>query len=354
MTTSFAPRRSPIDILAAFATDPACLVDDDGTIVAAAGAWAATAGWPAGDIVGRALASLVVPADAEALLVAVRAAAADAVSVVTVSLSSGDGTVFDALVRWVGPGETAVCFRDATQRHLVEQELRRSNQELQRFAYVASHDLSEPLRMVTSYCSLLATGYGELLDAEGREYLAFAVDGAARMKTLIDDLLDYSHVGCSTPRFGRVSLHDVFEEAARDLRPAIEEAGGVVHVGALPDVHGDHGQIARVVTNILANAVKFKAPDRPPVVVIAATSSAGRVTVSVTDNGIGVPAQHRERIFLMFKRLHARDAYPGNGIGLAMCKRILEAHAGEVWVEESAAAGTTFVFTLPVARVAGR
>jgi light-regulated signal transduction histidine kinase (bacteriophytochrome) len=341
-------------LMEACATDPLCLASDTGTVLAAAGPWEEAAGLPPSRVEGRALATLVVPDDVLALLGAHELVVIEGTTATVTIRLAGDrkDRVYDATLRRVRPGETAVALRDVTSRRTVEKELRRSNDELQRFAYVASHDLSEPLRMVTSYCGLLADEYGEQLDDDARDYLHFAVDGAIRMRALIDDLLDYSRVGWSAAPAVPVSLTEVFADAVRDVGPAIADAGADVSVGLLPVVRGDEAQLRRVAQNLLANAVKFRAEGRAPQIAVTAVSSGSMVTVSVSDNGIGIPQQHRERVFVMFKRLHARDAYAGTGLGLALCKRIVEMHGGDVWVEEQPQGGSVFRFTLPLA-VAG-
>ena len=224
-------------------------------------------------------------------------------------------------------------------------ELQRSNAELEQFAHVASHDLREPLRMVASYCQLLDERYRDRLDARGLQLLDFAVDGARRMQRLIDDLLDYSRVGGATRPFEPVACNDLVDRVCGDLGAAIREADAAVTRDDLPMVRGDPEQLERLFANLLGNAVRFRGTAPPRVHVSGGPAAAGW-EFAVADNGIGIPPEHAERVFQMFQRLHARDAYPGDGIGLAIAKRIVERHGGRIWVEPGSAGGSVFRFTL--------
>lgn len=227
-------------------------------------------------------------------------------------------------------------------------ELQRSNRELEDFAYIASHDLQEPLRVVAGYVQLLERRYKGQLDDDADEFIGFAVDGANRMKRLIQDLLAYSRVGTSSHPFAPTDLQAVVTGSLAALGPALQESGGTVEVGALPTVPGDEVQLEQVVTNLLGNALKFAAPDRPPVVAVTAKRVDGGWEVSVADNGIGIPAQHRDRVFRMFQRLHGVGEYSGTGIGLAVVQKIVARHGGEIRVADTAGDhGTTICFTLP-------
>ncbi len=227
-------------------------------------------------------------------------------------------------------------------------ELRRSNRELEDFAYVASHDLQEPLRVVAGYVQLLERRYKGRLDDDADEFIGFAVDGANRMKILIQDLLSYSRVGTRGQAFAPTDLRAVAARSLASVDPALQECAGTITVGALPTVPGDAVQLEQVVTNLLSNALKFAAPDRPPVVDVNSKRVKGGWEMSVADNGIGIPAQHRDRVFQMFQRLHGVGEYPGTGIGLAIAHRIVARHGGEIWVADSAEGhGTTISFTLP-------
>lgn len=238
-----------------------------------------------------------------------------------------------------------VVFRDTTELSRTREELARSNTELERFAYIASHDLQEPLRMVASYTQLLAKRYRGRLDADADEFIGYAIDGAVRMKTLIDDLLEYSRVGTTSKAFAETDCEAVLDRCLLDLHPAIAESEAVVTHNPLPTVSADCGQLAQLIQNLLSNAIKFRGT-APPQVHIGATRQAGAWLFTVRDNGIGIAAQFSEEIFVVFKRLHGRTEYPGTGIGLAICKRIVERHGGRLWVESHAGAGSTFCFTI--------
>jgi PAS domain S-box-containing protein len=227
-----------------------------------------------------------------------------------------------------------------------EEELRRSNQELERFAYVASHDLQEPLRTITSFVQLLARRYQGRLDPEADEFIAYIVDGAGRMKQLIQDLLAYSRVETGSGRVRRVSLEALFRDVLASLRTGLDEAGATVTHGPLPEVMGDELQLEQLLQNLVANAVKFRGA-APPRIHLEAEQLPGAWRISVRDNGIGIAPQYFDRIFVIFQRLHNRAEYGGTGIGLALCKKIVERHGGRIWVESRPGEGATFFFTLP-------
>lgn len=226
--------------------------------------------------------------------------------------------------------------------------LERSNRDLQQFAYVASHDLQEPLRMVASFCQLLSEMYGEQLDDQGREWLAYAVDGAQRMQTLIKDLLDYSRVGTRGRPFKDVDLHECCGGALRDLTLAVSAAEADIQIQALPEVSGDYAQLRQVFQNLLSNAVKFRREGVPAQVVVSASRGDEFWTISVKDNGIGFEPVHASKVFGLFKRLESRQAFPGTGIGLAICEKIVQRHGGSIWAMGVPGEGATFAFTLPV------
>jgi signal transduction histidine kinase len=231
------------------------------------------------------------------------------------------------------------------------EELARSNDDLQQFAYVASHDLSEPLRKVANFCQLLERQYSDQLDDRARQYIDFAVDGAKRMQALISDLLALSRVGRTTDEFTAVPLDVAVDEAVGNLAFRIEEAGGTVErSGALPTVQGDRSLLVSLFENLIGNAVKYRREGVAPVVRISAEqdADAGHWTFTVCDNGIGIDPQYAERIFAVFQRLHLRDSYGGTGIGLALCRRIVEFHGGRIWLEHvESGEGAVFMFTLP-------
>jgi light-regulated signal transduction histidine kinase (bacteriophytochrome) len=225
-------------------------------------------------------------------------------------------------------------------------ELERSNADLEQFAYVASHDLSEPLRMVSGFVQLLAQRYRGQLDSNADEFIDFTVEGVARMQDLIDDLLAFSRVGRDDSERTRVECDRLVRLALHPLAEQIEESGALVDVDELPAVHGRKAEIAQVFQNLLSNALKFRGDD-PPRVRVLAEPDGDMWMFSVVDNGIGIESRHAERVFKMFQRLHARDAYPGTGIGLPICKKVVERHGGRIWVEPAPDGGAAFKFTLP-------
>ncbi len=234
-------------------------------------------------------------------------------------------------------------------------ELRRSNAELEQFAYVASHDLQEPLRKVASFCQLLEQRYGSALDERGIEYIGFAVDGAKRMQVLINDLLTFSRVGRLNVTRATVDLDATLETALGNLAAAIEESKAQIvrRDGPLPQVIGDATLVTMLWQNLIGNAVKFRREDRVPHIVIDCERGTGdhdgHWMFSVTDNGIGIAPEFAEKVFVIFQRLHGRDAYTGTGIGLAVCKKIVELHGGTIGIDTGNSSGSRFWFTLPIA-----
>lgn len=226
------------------------------------------------------------------------------------------------------------------------EELARSNAELQQFAYVASHDLQEPLRMITSYLQLLERRYKNKLDASADEFINYTVEGAIRMKMLIDDLLRYSRVGTHGKPFKPIDCAAMVERAIANLQMAINETGATITYPDLPTVMGDATQLTQLFQNLLSNAIKFRSA-APPTIHIAAERQTDQWLFSVQDNGIGIEPQYTERIFIIFQRLHLRTEYPGTGIGLAICQKIVERHSGRIWVESEPEQGATFYFTIP-------
>jgi len=243
--------------------------------------------------------------------------------------------------------------RDITERKQAEEELQRtaaelarSNEDLQQFAYVVSHDLQEPLRMVSGFCQLLKRRYQGKLDPDADEFIGFAVDGAARMEKLIHDLLAYARVHTRGRSFAPIESAAVFDRAAANLAAAIQETKAIVTHGPLPVVLGDESQLGQLAQNLLANAIKFRGSE-PPRVHVSAECQGGGWRFAVRDNGIGIAAQDLERVFGIFERLHPASEYPGTGIGLAICKRIVERHGGRIWAESEPGKGSVFYFTLP-------
>jgi signal transduction histidine kinase len=231
-------------------------------------------------------------------------------------------------------------------------ELQRSNTDLQQFAYVASHDLFEPLRMVTSYLQLLCDRYEDKLDQEAHEFIGFALDGAQRMQALIKDLLAYARVDTRGRSFEAVNCEHTFVAAMSNLKIAIDEANAVITHDALPTVQGDSVQLTQLFQNLIGNAIKFHGSEAPRIHV-GAQRTGDEWTFSVRDNGIGIDPKNFERIFAIFQRLHTRHEYSGTGIGLAICKKIVERHGGRIWLESELGKGSTFWFTLPVVKREG-
>ncbi|MFH9364562.1 ATP-binding protein [Streptomyces anulatus] len=230
------------------------------------------------------------------------------------------------------------------------QELRRSNAELEQFAYVASHDLQEPLRKVASFCQLLEKRYGDELDARGKQYIAFAVDGAKRMQVLINDLLTFSRVGRVQESWKPVDLDRALDRALGNLTLAIEESGTVVErPESLPGLLGDATALTMVWQNLVGNAVKFRREGVPCRISVDCVREDEDWHLTVSDNGIGIEPEFADKVFVIFQRLHARDEYEGTGIGLALCRKIIEFHGGRIWLEPEPGEGTRIHFTLPVA-----
>ena len=244
-----------------------------------------------------------------------------------------------------------VAGRQAADLDAQAAELLRSNAELEQFAYVASHDLQEPLRKVASFCQLLEKRYGDQLDERGRQYIDFAVDGAKRLQVLINDLLTFSRVGRANEVLVRLPLDAALDTAITAVAAAVEESGAVIErPDHLPEVTGDATLLAMLWQNLISNGIKFRAAGRAPVVrITAAEQPGGMWQFCVQDNGIGIQPEFAEKVFVIFQRLHDRDAYPGTGIGLALCKRIVEHHGGEIGLEEPEGGGARVCFTLPSA-----
>lgn len=226
-------------------------------------------------------------------------------------------------------------------------ELARSNAELEQFAYVASHDLQEPLRMIANYTQLLAERYRGKLDEQADKYIRYSVDGAVRMQALIQDLLKFSRVGKAAIEPRTTECRAVVELALNNLEVAVRESGAVVNWNGLPAVMADPAQLTQVFQNLIANAIKFHGVGTP-VIEIDSEKKDDVWVLTVSDNGIGIPAESWQDIFVIFRRLHTRDEYEGNGIGLSICKKIIERHGGKIWIEAQPRPGSCFKFTLPV------
>ncbi|MEU8366990.1 sensor histidine kinase [Micromonospora tulbaghiae] len=227
------------------------------------------------------------------------------------------------------------------------EELTRSNRDLEQFAYVASHDLQEPLRKVASFCQLLQRRYAGQLDERADQYIAFAVDGAQRMQRLINDLLAFSRIGRLTTGFTEVDLNKVMGDVAGQTEAALQYSDAELTWGEMPTIRGEEPLLTNLLVNLVSNSVKFRRPDVPPKVHVSARLVDGEWEISCRDNGIGIEPEFADKIFVIFQRLHSKDAYPGTGIGLAIVKKIVEYHGGRVWVDTDADEGTTIRFTLP-------
>lgn len=258
-------------------------------------------------------------------------------------------------VEWNGEKAYLASLRDITRRKEIEkklsaqsEELKRSNADLEQFAYVASHDLNEPLRTISSFVELLAKRCKGKLDSDGNDYIEFIVSGTARMHDLIEDLLAYSRVGSQCKEFELVDCNHIFEHVINNLQSVIKETNTTITCSSLPTVNGDSLQIHQLLQNLISNAIKF-CKDVKPEVKIDAVEKAGGWLFSVSDNGMGIEPQFYERIFVIFQRLHSMADYPGTGIGLAICKRVIDGHGGEIWLESEIGKGSTFHFTIPTA-----
>ena len=272
----------------------------------------------------------------------------------------------DGTTRWVGVERTPaagaaaspvkvdeqlcsiVQIVDLTDIKEIRSELERSNRELTQFAYVASHDLSEPLRVIAGHVDLLARRYQGRLDADADRWIGFAVDGCTRMRQLIDDMLDYSKCGQAEDKHRPVSLGEIVTRAIATTFGHDETSPSPrIQVGSLPVVIGSASELERVFSNLLGNATRFVRPDVASQITVAATRIGDMWLITVADNGIGIPEEHRERVFGLFQRLHRQEDYPGTGIGLAICRKVIELHRGRIWVEDGLDGGSRFCIELP-------
>jgi signal transduction histidine kinase len=288
-------------------------------------------------------------------MILVSGALGDVTAVECIKQGATDYVLKDGLARLPEVVRRALREKhERSLRHQVEKdlakkadELARSNADLEQFAYVASHDLQEPLRMVAAYTQLLSERYKGKLDETADKFIGYASDGALRMQVLIQDLLAFSRVGRNTAASEGIDCNGVMKEVLQTLAAAIQESGAVVTHGELPAIWGDRTQIAQVFQNLIGNAIKFRG-DNSPAISVQAEKTDQHWLFTVSDNGIGIAPEHAENIFVVFQRLHARTEYPGNGIGLAICKKIVERYGGRIWVEAQAGSGSTFKFTMPL------
>ena len=329
------------------------MADDVARGTDAAGGCVVRAGWVVLCVGGSTVMAVLGSAESTPASVAVlprgaeRIAGGGLIDLPRIGRADGIGTLSGAIIRMVGSlRKITEKEREVVAEHkLVQEELRRSNAELEQFAYIASHDLQEPLRMVGSYTSLLKRRYAGKLDADADEFMTFAMEGVTRMRSLINDLLTYSRVGkedrASLPTDSRAAL----DRALANLQVAIAERGAAVIIGQLPTVMASPPQLTQVFQNLIGNGLKF-CKEAQPEIRVGAERKGGEWVFSVGDNGIGIRPEYRDRIFLIFQRLHKREEYEGTGIGLAICKKIVERHGGRIWVESEPGKGATFRFTL--------
>lgn len=281
-------------------------------------------------------------------VILVSGALGELTAVECIKRGAADYVLKDHLARLPGSVRRAMREKKLREDHRQSlEDLARSNRDLEQFAYVASHDLQEPLRMVAIYTQLLAERYAGKLDAEADKYIHYSVDGAMRMQKLVQDLLAFSRVGRGGLSLQSTDCNQVFQAALKNLEAAMEQSGAVARHAQLPVVVADSSQLVQVFQNLIGNAIKFRGPNAPQIQV-AAEKKEKEWVFSVADNGIGIPAEQAENVFVIFRRLHSRTEYPGNGIGLAICKKVIEQHGGRIWVESELGRGATFKFTLPV------
>jgi PAS domain S-box-containing protein len=320
-------------------------------------------GYHRDELVGQQVTNIIPEGFAERLIADDLRSAADALAQqigtgIELSALRKDGTAFPIEIM-LSPLESAegilitaairdISVRKAAEEHLRQmvEELKRSNEELGQFAYIASHDLQEPLRMVASYTQLLSKRYTGQLDTDADEFIAFAVDGASRMQQLIEDLLAFSRVATTGNPLLDTSSEFALEQALQNLRLAIKDSGALVTHDPLPTVQADEMQLVQLFQNLIGNAIKYQGPGVPRVHVSAARDGTRSWIFSVKDNGLGIDPQYFERIFGMFQRLHKRDEFSGTGVGLAICKKIVERHGGALSVESELGKGSTFRFAL--------
>lgn len=311
-------------------------------------------GYTPEELLGIDFLKMVTPEDREMVMkrYADRMAGKEVPSIYEIALIRKDGItvpveVNATFINYEGRPADLVVIRGITERKWAEEELRRSNQELEHFAYIASHDLQEPLRMVSSYTKLLAQRYKDKLDADADEFIHYVEDGVSRMRALINGLLVYSRVGTSGAAFELTDCEAAFDCALTNLQVAVDESGAVITHHPLPAVMADASQLTQVFQNLIGNAIKFCSQELPRIHV-AAEPRGNEWLFSIRDNGIGIDPQYHDRIFDMSQRLHSRTEYPGSGVGLAICDKVVKRHGGRIWVESQTGKGATFYFTIPI------
>jgi signal transduction histidine kinase len=286
-------------------------------------------------------------------VILVSGALGELTAVECIKQGAADYVLKDQLARLPGSVRRAVREQGLRQEHKQgQEELARSNRDLEQFAYVASHDLQEPLRMVATYTQLLAERYQGKLDCDADKYIHYAVDGALRMQKLVQDLLAFSRVGRQGMTLSSTDCNTVLQAALRNLETAIPQSGAAVQRDQLPVVMADSSQLVQVFQNLIGNAIKFRSSE-PPLIHVSAAAKGKEWVFAVADNGIGIAAEHVEEVFVIFRRLHTHAEYPGSGIGLSICKKIIEQHGGRIWVESELGRGSTFKFTLPIKAIPG-
>jgi len=281
-------------------------------------------------------------------VILVSGALGEQTAVECIKQGAADYVLKDHLARLPESVRRAMRERKLREDHRqAQEELARSNRDLEQFAYVASHDLQEPLRMVATYTQLLAERYQGKLDSDADKYIHYAVDGALRMQKLVQDLLAFSRVGRQGLALESTDSNAVLQVALQNLEAAIQESGAIVEHAQLPAVVADSSQLVQVFQNLIGNAIKFCGSE-PPLIEVAVLEKGKEWIFSVADNGIGIAAEQVENVFVLFRRLHTRAEYSGNGIGLSICKKIIEQHGGRIWVESEPDHGSIFYFTIPI------
>lgn len=329
------------------------VASDDGRLLHLNSAWRRTLGFSPEALCGRSLSELIHPDDSETV-----AASLDRLREGEVVMFESRCRCQDGSYKWVAWKITPsveerlwyAVGEDRSEVRRWKEVAEARAQELQQFAYVASHDLKEPLRMVSSYVQLLARRYRGKLDADADEFIAFAVDGANRMQSMITDLLSYSRVTTQGKPFEPTDMNAVVDRVTANLQLAIEEFGALVTRDDLPTVTADSAQMIQLLQHLVGNAIKFRRSEERPEIHISAARQGREWVFAVSDNGIGIEPKDYDRVFQIFQKLHGRGEYPGNGIGLAICRKIVERHGGRIWVDSRLGRGSTFFFTLPAER----